>query len=69
VFYTDLSLRWGFDVHNLNIEAFAAANNVFNKTPPSNSGVTSTTVNLLATNYELYDAIGRMYSIGVRIRL
>jgi outer membrane receptor protein involved in Fe transport len=69
VFYTDMSLRYSFDVNNLNLEAFAAANNVFNKKPPRNSGVTSTTVNLLATNYELYDAIGRMYSIGVRIRL
>jgi outer membrane receptor protein involved in Fe transport len=69
VFYTDLSLQWNSGWGDLDLEAFAAVNNLFNRKPPRNSGVTNTTVNLLATNYELYDAIGRTYSVGVRIRL
>jgi iron complex outermembrane receptor protein len=67
VFYTDLSLRWGFEAGDTSYELFAASNNLFDRKPPRNTGITSTTINLLPTNYELYDAIGRTYSIGVRV--
>jgi outer membrane receptor protein involved in Fe transport len=69
ILYTDFALRWNVAPAGSDVQVFAAINNLFNQKPPRNSGVTNTTVNLLATNYELYDAVGRTYSVGLRVRL
>jgi outer membrane receptor protein involved in Fe transport len=65
VWYTDVSVKYRFAALNGG-EIYATVNNLFNKTPPLAPQVSGT--HLSWSNYSLYDAIGRYFTAGVRIK-
>ena len=65
-FYTDLSASYRFGSAR-NIEAFFTVNNLFDKAPPQELGAFFG-VGVVPSNYTLYDAIGRMFTLGARVR-
>lgn len=66
VWYTDITIRYGFEVRGHDVEAFATINNLLNKNPPVAPNVAGSTSR--ATNFGLYDALGRYYTTGLRFR-
>ena len=69
VFYTDVTFTYKFKVDQKPLEAFLTINNAFNKTPPlapsayfvfgtSNGG----------TNPNLFDVVGRQFTMGMRFK-
>ena len=64
VFYTDVTVKYEFDVGGRNVEAFATINNLFDKDPPPASSVTTAT--FYPTNNFIYDLSGRYYTAGLR---
>ncbi len=64
--YTDLGLNYRFGADQ-NIETFLTINNLFDKQPPEELGAFFG-VGVAPTNYTLYDAIGRMFTLGARVR-
>jgi len=65
-FYTDISASYRFGSAQ-NIEAFLTVNNLFDKAPPQEMGAFFG-VGVVPSNYTLYDAIGRMFTLGARVR-
>jgi iron complex outermembrane recepter protein len=63
-FYTNLSLAYRLPVNDKGeLQFYAVVNNLFNVDPPVDPGAAS------ATNSILFDAIGRAFTVGVRLRL
>jgi iron complex outermembrane receptor protein len=65
-FYTDLTANYTFGTERT-LQAFLTVNNLFDKQPPQELG-TLFGIGVVPTNYSLYDAIGRAYTLGVRFR-
>ena len=64
--YVDVTARYNFEKFGGRYEAFATINNLFDKDPPiSPNGATLTP---RAANPQLYDFIGRYYTVGLRFR-
>jgi iron complex outermembrane recepter protein len=65
VFYTDLTLQYHFG-QTSPVEAFLTVNNVFDKDPPA---VPQNQAQFIpASNFALYDNIGRYFTAGVRFK-
>ena len=69
--YLDLSASYAFSVKDVNGEAYVSIKNVLNKDPvltsnPANLGAENT-VGYLQTNRSLYDVMGRVFRVGVRM--
>ena len=65
VWYTDMTLNYKFGKTH-HYEAFLTVNNLLDKDPPAVP--TFFFYGTLATNYQLYDVLGRNYTAGVRFR-
>ena len=68
VAYTDLTASYRFDVGANDWELYGTVNNLLDQDPPREAGqffVFST----IPSNSYLYDAIGRAYTLGLRIRM
>jgi iron complex outermembrane recepter protein len=65
-FYTDLTVNYTFGGER-QAQAFLTVNNLFDKQPPQELG-TLFGIGVVPTNYSLYDAIGRLFTAGVRFR-
>jgi outer membrane receptor protein involved in Fe transport len=65
-FYTDLSANYSFGP-NQKMQAFLTVNNLFDKSPPQELGALFG-VGVVPTNYSVYDAIGRAFTLGARFR-
>jgi outer membrane receptor protein involved in Fe transport len=63
-FYTDFTAR--YQLFDARTEIFATINNLFNREPPIAPQQSSE--RFRATNFALYDAIGRYYTAGVRVK-
>jgi outer membrane receptor protein involved in Fe transport len=66
VTYTDLTLNYKVPAHGGNLEFFTTVNNLFDKQPPLIPG-TIPGVNI-ATNFALYDIVGRAFTAGARFK-
>jgi len=66
VFYTDLTLNYQIPAHGGDFEFFATVNNLFDKQPPLIPG-TIPGVNI-ATNFSVYDIVGRAFTAGARFK-
>ncbi len=69
--YLDVSASYAFEVNNISGEAYVSIKNVLNKDPvlvsnPANLGAENT-VGYLQTNRSLYDVLGRVFRVGVRM--
>lgn len=64
--YTDLSVNYRFG-SDQNVETYLTINNLFDKLPPEELGAFFG-AGVVPTNYTLYDAIGRMVTLGARVR-
>ncbi len=63
-FYTNLSLSYDMSLADeRRLEVYGVVNNLFNVDPPVDPGAAS------ATNSILFDAIGRAFTVGVRLRM
>lgn len=66
VFYTDMTVNYRFKVDGESVEMAVTINNLLNQAPPNVPvGVFGA---FTPTNAELYDALGRYISIGIRLR-
>jgi outer membrane receptor protein involved in Fe transport len=65
VWYTDLTATYKFGAAN-DSEAYLTVNNLFNEDPPFAPQVSGT--HLAWSNYELYDTIGRYFTLGARLK-
>ena len=70
--YLDLSASYGFEISGVSGEAYVAIKNVLNKDPvltsnPANLGAENT-VGYLQTNRSLYDVMGRVFRVGLRLQ-
>jgi outer membrane receptor protein involved in Fe transport len=62
--YTNLSLSYSMHLHDKDeLQFYAVVNNLFDRNPPVDPGAAS------ATNSILFDAIGRAFTVGARLRL
>ena len=62
--YTNLSLSYSLPLSDKGeLQFYGVINNLFNLDPPVDPGAAS------ATNSILFDAIGRAFTVGVRLRL
>jgi len=64
--YTDMTLSYRLPVANGHVEFFGTVNNLFDKDPPLIPG-TIPGVNI-ATNFALYDTVGRAFTGGIRFK-
>ncbi|WP_304191113.1 TonB-dependent siderophore receptor [Phenylobacterium aquaticum] len=69
--YFDVSASYAFDIKDVSGEAYISIKNIFNKDPvltsnPNNLGAENT-VGYLQTNRSLYDVLGRVFRVGVRM--
>ncbi len=69
--YFDLSVSYSFKVNKADSEAYVSIRNLFNKDPvltsnPNNLGAENT-VGYLQTNRGLYDVLGRVFRVGLRM--
>ena len=69
--YFDLSASYSFKVNKADSEAYVSIRNLFNKDPvltsnPNNLGAENT-VGYLQTNRGLYDVLGRVFRVGLRM--
>lgn len=70
-FYMDASTSYSFDAWGVDTEAFLSVKNVFNTDPaPVASGPDGNNIPAYPmTNRNLYDYLGRVYRIGMRVRM
>ena len=66
VFYTDMTVKYRFEVEDKRLEVYATVNNLFNKAPPVAPSVTTATY--YPTNTFIYDMYGRYYVAGLRFQ-
>jgi iron complex outermembrane receptor protein len=64
VFYTDLTAR--YEIASARTELFATINNLFDRDPPIAPQQSSE--RFRPTNFAVYDAIGRYYTVGARVK-
>lgn len=64
VWYTDLTLRWNPQIVGRDGEVFLTVNNLFDKDPPIVPTIPYGAYR--ATNFSLYDVVGRYFTIGWR---
>jgi iron complex outermembrane recepter protein len=64
--YTNVTVKYRFDVLGRQQEAFASISNLFNAQPPV-SGGNPTSYNTPANN--AYDTMGRYFTVGIRMTL
>jgi outer membrane receptor protein involved in Fe transport len=64
VFYTDLTAR--YEIASARTEVFATINNLFDRDPPIAPQQSSE--RFRPTNFGVYDAIGRYYTLGARVK-
>jgi outer membrane receptor protein involved in Fe transport len=68
VAYTDLTAGYRFDIAGDEWELYGTINNLFDKDPPREAGQFFVFGTIPSNSY-LYDAIGRAYTVGLRIRM
>jgi len=68
VAYTDLTARYSFDVGGKQWELYGTINNLFDKDPPREASQFFVFATIPSNSY-LYDAIGRAYTLGLRIKM
>jgi outer membrane receptor protein involved in Fe transport len=66
VFYTDATVRYAFRFADREMQAFLTVNNVFNRNPPIVPTIPFGSYR--ATNFSLYDVLGRYYTVGLKAR-
>jgi outer membrane receptor protein involved in Fe transport len=64
VFYTDLTAKYRFGSAG-QVEAFLTVNNLFNRAPPFAPNISGTHASW--SNFDLYDTIGRYFTLGARV--
>jgi outer membrane receptor protein involved in Fe transport len=67
VFYTDLSARYSFTADEHRYQVYGTINNLFNQPPPLDPLATAGGTTYRATNFGLYDVIGRYISVGLNM--
>jgi outer membrane receptor protein involved in Fe transport len=66
--YTDLSLTYGFEADQQEVEVFATINNLLDQDPPGNSGSYFVFATIPTDTY-LFDQIGRAFTLGLRLQM
>jgi len=66
VWYTDVNASYAFDVAGAEAELFGSISNLFDKDPPVVP--TFFLFGGFATNQQVYDVVGRSFSLGLRLR-
>jgi iron complex outermembrane recepter protein len=66
VWYTDVTLKRRFEAAGGEYELFATVNNLLNEDPPITPQVGASLIP--AANPQLYDVLGRYYTVGLRFR-
>jgi iron complex outermembrane recepter protein len=67
VFYTDISARYSFMVDGHSLQLYGTINNLFNQSPPNDPLATAGGTTYRATNFGLYDVLGRYFSLGLNM--
>lgn len=65
VFYTDLTVKYGFEARNGEAELYFTVNNLFDQDPPIAPTLSN---NMPQTNFGLYNVLGRAYTAGLRVK-
>ena len=71
IFYLDASLTYRFEVRDAKMEAFLFVRNIFDNDPVlvGNGPTGNNTPACPQTNRNLYDVLGRVFRIGVRLAI
>jgi iron complex outermembrane recepter protein len=69
VVYMDLSGSYRLTAGKSAIEVFGAVENLFDRAPPVSPATIGNTFALYGVNPALYDTVGTMFRLGVRVAL
>lgn len=69
VFYLDTRLSYDFEIGSSEIEAFVAATNLLDKSPPVTPTFSAFLGYASQANTSLFDVLGRRFTVGVKLRM
>jgi len=70
VYYLDVNVSYDFTVGGTDVQAFATATNLLDKSPPvTGAYVTNLAANPVQANTALYDVLGRRFTFGVKVKM